>query len=131
VARGSAYAVPVFSPDALVEERIQEAMRRGDFDNLPGIGHPLALEDDLLVPPEVRIAYRILKNAGYVPPEILERREIAELEAAIAATADATGRKRALAKLAVLRTRLGARRSRALSRNALYERKIVARLTDL
>jgi hypothetical protein len=119
----------VFSPDALVEERIQEAQRRGDFDNLPGAGQALALDDDYLVPPEVRVAYRILKNAGFVPPEVLERREIAELEDELAAVQDAVARQHALTKLALLRTRLGLRRSRAIARNPYYERKIVAKLT--
>jgi hypothetical protein len=119
----------VFSPDALVEERIQEALRRGDFDHLPGAGQPLALDDDCLVPPEVRIAYRILKNAGFVPREVLERREIAALEAELAAIQDALARQHAATKLALLRTRLGARRSRAIARNPCYERKIVAKLT--
>ena len=107
----SRYAA-VFSPDALVEERIQEALRRGDFDNLPGAGQPLALDDDCLV-----------------PPEVLERREIAELEDELAAIQDAVARQHALTKLALLRTRLGARRSRAIARNPYYERKIVAKLT--
>ena len=128
--RGSAHAVPVFSPDALVEGRIQEAMRRGEFDHLTGAGFPLALDDAPLVPPEVRIAHRLLKNASYVPPEVHARREIAELEGAIAAMDDAAARKHALATLAVLRTRLDAQRSRALSRNALCERKVAARLTS-
>jgi Domain of unknown function (DUF1992) len=119
---------PVFLPEALVEERIQEAIRRGDFDDLPGAGQPLALDDDRLVPPEARIGYRILKNAGFVPPEVLERREIAELQDRLAVLADAAERARALTKLALLRTRLGAKRSRALSRNAYYERKIIDRL---
>jgi hypothetical protein len=123
----SRYA-PVFSPDALVEERIKEALRRGEFDNLPGAGRPLELDDDCLVPPEVRIAYRILKNAGFVPPEVLERREIADLENEIAAIRDAAAREHALTKLALLRTRLGLRRSRAIARNPYYERKIVAKL---
>jgi len=125
----SRYA-PVFSPDALVEERIQEALRRGDFDDLPGAGRPLALDDDLLVPPEARIAYRILKNAGFVPPEVLERREIAGLEASIAGIEDTAARQHALTKLALLRTRLGLRRSRAIARNPYYERKIVAKLAS-
>lgn len=121
--------LPVLSVETVVEERIQEAMRRGDFDDLPGAGKPLELDDDPLVPPEVRVAYRILKNAGFVPPEVLERREIADLEAALAELEDVAERKRALARLAVLRTHLGTRRARCLSRNAYYERKIVARLT--
>jgi hypothetical protein len=119
---------PVLALATVVEERIQEAMRRGDFNDLPGAGRPLDLDDDPLVPAEVRVAHRILKNAGFVPPEVLERREIAELEAALAELDDVAARKRALARFAVLRTHLGARRARSLSRNAYYERKIVERL---
>lgn len=120
--------VPAFAIEAVVEERIQEAVRRGDFDNLPGAGRPLDLDEPPLVPQELRVAYRMLKNAGFVPPEIFERREIAELEASIAAMADVAARKRALAKLAVLRTRLGARRGRNLALNAYYERKLIEKL---
>lgn len=122
------HALASFVPAALVEERIQEAIRRGDFDDLPGAGRPLELDDDALVPPEVRIGYRILKNAGLVPPELLERREIADLEASIGALADFEERKRALARLAVLRMRLGAHRGSGLVRNARYVRRIVERL---
>jgi hypothetical protein len=120
--------LPTFAVGSVVEERIQEALRRGDFDDLPGAGRPLDLDDAPLVPPELRVAYRILKNAGFVPPELLERREIAELEALVAGLADVEARKRALAKLAVLRTRLGARRGRNLALNAYYERKLVEKL---
>lgn len=120
--------VPTFAVDAVVEERIQEAARRGDFDNLPGAGRPLDLDEAPLVPPELRAAYRMLKNAGFVPPEILERREIAALEASIATLTEVAARKRALAKLAVLRTRLGARRGRNLALNAYYERKVIEKL---
>ncbi len=56
--------------DALVERRIAEAVARGEFDDLPGSGRPLALDDDPLVPEEQRVAYRILKNAGFIPPEL-------------------------------------------------------------
>jgi hypothetical protein len=114
--------------DAIAEERIQDAMRRGAFDNLPGAGKPLDLDWDPLVPPEVRAAYRILKNAGLVPVEVLERREMAELEAGIRTLTDKSERSRALARLALLRMRLGARRSVRLSRNAYYERKIAEKL---
>jgi hypothetical protein len=118
----------VSAPDALAEARIEEAIRRGELDGLPGAGRPLALDDDLLVPAAARLANRILKNAGFVPPEILARREIAELETALAGLADAAARARALTRLALLRTELGARRSRALARNPFYERRILHRL---
>ena len=50
----------------LAERRIEEAIARGEFDNLPGAGRPLDLDDeDPLWPEEVRMARRILKNAGY------------------------------------------------------------------
>jgi hypothetical protein len=118
---------PLFNADAIAEERIQEAMRRGAFDNLPGAGKPLELDDDLLVPPELRIANRILKNAGCVPPELLERRELAELEATLPGL-DEEARKRAIAKLAVMRARLGPRRGRLLAVNRLYERRMIEKL---
>ncbi|UCE33001.1 MAG: DUF1992 domain-containing protein [Burkholderiales bacterium] len=58
------------SLDALVEARIAEASQRGDFDDLPGCGRPLALDDDALVPEELRVAHRILRNSGYLPPQL-------------------------------------------------------------
>jgi hypothetical protein len=63
------------SLDDLVERRIRDAQREGQFDSLPGAGRPLVLDDDTLVPPEVRAAYRVLKNAGFVPPEVEALRE--------------------------------------------------------
>ena len=56
--------------DFIVESRIAEAIERGELDHLPGAGRPLALDDDPLVPEELRLAYRILKNAGFVPREV-------------------------------------------------------------
>jgi len=98
----------LFALDVIAERRILHAIARGEFDNLPGAGTPLVLDDDPLVPAETRIAHRILKNAGLVPPEILESREIALLEAALPGL-DAPGRRRALTKLALLRTHLDRR----------------------
>jgi hypothetical protein len=64
----------------IAERKICEAMARGEFDDLPGRGKPLALEDELAgVPAELRMAYKILKNAGFVPPEVELRREILSL----------------------------------------------------
>jgi hypothetical protein len=117
-----------FDLAAIAEERIQAAMRRGDFDNLPGAGQPLRLDDDPLVPPEVRIANRILKNAGLVPVELEQRREIASLEAGIPRIRDDAERARAIEKLALLKLRLGARRSLALARNEFYRQKVMAKL---
>lgn len=65
--------------ETLIEQRIREATARGEFDDLPGTGQPMQLDDDLLVPEEVRVAHRILKNAGYVPPEAQQIAEINQL----------------------------------------------------
>jgi len=51
--------------ELLAERKIAEAIERGEFDGLPGAGKPLHLDDDPLVPEELRMAYRILRNAGY------------------------------------------------------------------
>ena len=98
--------------DFLAERKIAEAVSRGEFDDLPGVGRPLDLADDALVPEELRLAYRILKNAGFVPPEVEALNEIAELERY--AVGDAT----AVKKLALLKARVEAR----------YYDKAIARL---
>ena len=51
----------------IAEQRIREACERGAFDSLPGAGKPLELEDDSHIPEDLRMAYKLLKNAGYVP----------------------------------------------------------------
>lgn len=61
--------------DQLVEQHIREAQEKGELSNLPGEGAPLKLEDDSGVPSELRTAYRLLKNAGYLPPELEMRRD--------------------------------------------------------
>lgn len=66
--------------DNLAEEQIQSAIRRGEFENLPGKGKPLGLDDDTWIPEELRVAYRVLRNAGCLPPTLALRREIHELE---------------------------------------------------
>ena len=73
-----------FGLDALVERRIQAAIARGEFDNLPGAGRPLALDDDRLVPEELRVACRLLKNAGVVPSELQRIAQVNQLLGAIA-----------------------------------------------
>jgi hypothetical protein len=54
----------------LAERRIGEAVANGELDDLPGAGKPLELDDDALVPEELRMAHRILRNAGYAPEEV-------------------------------------------------------------
>ena len=62
--------------EKIVEERIKEAQLKGEFNDLPGSGKPLELEDDSHISEELRIAYKILKNANFLPPEIELKKEI-------------------------------------------------------
>lgn len=66
--------------DQLAEKHILAALRQGELDNLPGAGHPLQLDDDSHVPSELRAGYRILKNSGFLPPELEMKREALELD---------------------------------------------------
>ncbi len=70
-------AMDVF--ERIAEERIRSAMERGEFDDLPGRGKPLRLEDDRNVPEDLRMAFRVLRNAGCLPPEMELRKEIHSL----------------------------------------------------
>lgn len=85
--------------DAIVEQRISDAQARGEFDGLPGAGAPLELEDDALVPEDLRVAYRILKNSGFLPPELEARREIREIEQLLSVVAQGAERARLLARI--------------------------------
>jgi hypothetical protein len=58
----------------IAERRIEEAIARGEFDNLPGAGKPIDLEDcDPTMPPEARMAWRILKNSEVTPEQLVLR----------------------------------------------------------
>lgn len=61
--------------DQWAERHIADAQRKGEFENLPGQGEPLVLDDDACVPEELRSGYRLLKNAGCLPPELEQRKE--------------------------------------------------------
>ena len=50
-----------------VEEQIQEAMERGDFEDLPGKGKRQELEENAFVSPETRIVNQMLKDNGFSP----------------------------------------------------------------
>ena len=113
--------------NAIIEAKIAEAQRAQAFDNLPGAGKPLHFDDDSLVPEDVRMAYRILKNAGYVPAEVEERKEAAGLRKLIVAAAGHPDSRRALAKLVLLEARMEARGSR-LSRMPEYQEVLLGKL---
>lgn len=115
--------------DTLVEQRIAAAIEAGEFDDLPGQGRPLALDDDPLVAEELRVAHRILKNAGFLPPEVEVRREIADVATLLRRATDDDSRRRAIARLALLEVKLDAE-GRALRVADRYRDKLLDRLDE-
>jgi len=97
--------IPPAGFEAIVEQRIREAQERGDLDDLPGAGAPLELDDDALIPEELRVAYRVLKNAGYVPPEVDALKDIRALEQALDRAHAPAERERIRARLQALTLR--------------------------
>jgi hypothetical protein len=93
--------------ELIAERKIAEAEREGALKDLPGEGAPLAFDDDPLIPEDLRMAYRILKNAGLVPEEISMLREVAQLEALVrdSEPQDAAG-SQAARRLELLRMKL-------------------------
>ena len=114
--------------DQIVERRIAEAIERGELQNLPGEGRPIELDDDRLVPEELRVAYRILKNAGYIPQEV---RLLAELRSAEQLLVQATAREErsaAAARLRLLLERVGSTRAGPLQSQSDYFQRLAERL---
>lgn len=72
----------------IAERKIIEAYKKGEFDNLPGKGKPLNLEPDSHIPEELRTAYKILKNANVLPPEIELAKEIQSIESFLSSITD-------------------------------------------
>ncbi|HVF56413.1 MAG TPA: DnaJ family domain-containing protein [Pyrinomonadaceae bacterium] len=62
--------------DKLVEQKIKEAMERGEFKDLAGKGRPINLDENPFEDPTMRTAYRLLKNNNFTLPWIEERKEL-------------------------------------------------------
>jgi hypothetical protein len=114
----------------IAEKRIEQAQKNGEFDNLPGSGRPLEIEDMSLVPEELRMAYKILRNAGCLPPELAERKEINRLADLLEHCEDERERLRQMQKLRfmVLRAQTRHQRSIRLEADDPYYARLLDRL---
>lgn len=97
--------------EKIIEERIRKAQQKGEFDNLPGTGRPLKLSDDHHIPQELRMAYKILKNADCVPPEVELAKEIRKTEDLLAGVEDSAQKYRILKKLNLMVMKLNTMRN--------------------
>lgn len=117
----------------IAERRIIEAMENGEFDNLEGKGKPLVFEDDTWIPDDLRMAYKFLKNAGCVPPELEMRNEIINMHALINTIDDDKERLKKLRELNFKLMKLNLTRKNPLNFEDFpeYEGKLIDKLTEV
>lgn len=125
------YTVSMSFLERLAEERIREAIERGEFDDLPLFGEPLRFESDAFVPDELKLAYKVLKDGGFLPPEMELRREIATLETLLAQVEDGDERLRLARRINDKVLRLNLLRKASIDRETreVYVRKLREKLT--
>ena len=113
--------------EKIAEEKIREAMEQGLFDDLPNKGKPLKLEDLSWVPEDLRLAYKILKNAGCIPPEMEIRKEIIDLKELLKTIDDDEVRIKKIRELnfKILKLNIGRKTSFYLEDFPEYEEKII------
>lgn len=86
----------------LIDQIVQNAKKRGDFDNLHGAGKPLPHLDD----PQNAVLNRMMQEADAKLPVVILRRQILEAQANLKSLTDQTERKAAQIRLSELHTKL-------------------------
>ncbi|AYY79700.1 MAG: DUF1992 domain-containing protein [Proteus vulgaris] len=76
--------------DEWAERHIEQALQKGELSSLKGEGKPLILDDNSHVPESLRASYHLLKNTGFLPPEMQDRKDALSL-AEILSTLNETG----------------------------------------
>jgi hypothetical protein len=116
--------------DKIADQRIREAIERGEFDDLPGKGKPLQLEDDRHISADMRLAYKILKNANCLPPEVELRKQIQTTEELLAGMKDTKEKYRQIKKLNYLVMKLNMTRTVPLNleKDQKYYEKVLDKL---
>jgi len=117
--------------ERLAEEKILEAMERGEFDDLPLAGKPLPLESNGSVPEDLRLAYKVLKDAGFLPPEIEMRKEILNLRELLSTVDDDEERRKLSKRINDLVLKLNLLTKRSFDRDdyEVYVKKLNEKLS--
>ena len=120
----------MFAFQKIVEKRIREAQQNGEFDNLPGRGEPMTLEDDSHIPEELRLTYKILKNANCLPPELQLRKEIRQMEDMLDRIPDEKEKYRQMKKInyKIMQLNMMGKNSPLLAEREIYYEKLVDKL---
>ena len=116
----------------IAEQKIREAIENGEFDNLEGMGKPLDLSDESWIPEDLRMAYRILKNAGCLPAELELRKEVMNLRDLINTIDDNQERLKKIRELNFKLLKLNELRKRPINLENFpeYEDKIFKKMID-
>ena len=117
----------MFGFQKIIEKRIKEAQKRGEFDDLPGRGEPLRIEDDSHIPEDLRLAYKILKNADCLPPEIELKKEIRQMEDMLENIPDEKEKYRQIKKInyKIMKLNLMGNKSPLLEETQIYYKKLL------
>lgn len=106
--------------DEEIARSLQESLASGELRAAPSWGKPLDFGDGWdETPVELRLPFRILKEAGYVPHEVLQLHECARLREAIAACGDAAEAQALRRRLADLQQLVALRLERLRSTGSL------------
>src|SRR5438132_1351306 len=76
------------SIESSIEEKIRQAIARGEFDNLAGHGKPLDLDAYFNTPEDMRMAFAMLRSNDFIPDEVEKFNEIARLKESLTTCTD-------------------------------------------
>ncbi|MGX1982057.1 uncharacterized protein DUF1992 [Thermolongibacillus altinsuensis] len=114
----------------IAEEKIREAIKNGEFDQLPGFGKPLEIEDISHVPEELRTGYLMLKNAGYISEEVDLKKELMTIEDLLRCCDDEKEKERLTRKLNEKLLRFNAIMKKRYTNNSAVLREYEQRIYD-
>lgn len=114
----------------IVEKRIKRAKEEGFFDDLPGRGEPLSIEDDSHIPEDLRLVHKILKNADCLPPELELRKEIRKMEDMLEGIPDEKEKYRQIKRInyKIMQLNMMGKGSPLLEETQVYYAKLVDKL---
>ena len=115
----------------IADRKICEALEKGHLNIESWHNKPLPISNDNMIPCELRMAYKILKNAGYLPPEIETKKEIQQIEDLLATCEDERIRVKQIKKLNYLVLKLNTMKGDTanIEGQEEYYRKIIERLS--
>jgi len=114
----------------IAEEKIREAMKNGEFDELPGFGKPIEIDDLSHIPEEMRIGYLMLKNAGYVSEEVNLKKELMTIEDLLRCCEDEKEKEQLMRKLNEKLVRWNALMKKRNKTNSVALREYQQRIND-